>query len=63
MGQSNASNDASNVLTITLQPLISLGFRPSIETTPFGPVTYPGSLQTYTPATHTSLMSMHMYKH
>ena len=45
IGQSNASTMARNILTITLQPWTSLGFRAPPETSAFGTVMYPAAPQ------------------
>jgi hypothetical protein len=46
IGQSNVSPNLRNVLTITLQPLISLGFKKeTADMSPFGAVAYPGAPQ------------------
>jgi len=45
IGQSNATAHADNLLTVTLRPWTSLGFKAPPENSPFGSVMYPNSPQ------------------
>jgi len=45
IGQSDVSPARNNVITVTLQPLISLGYRPSITLAPSGTVADKGTTQ------------------